>query len=1321
MASTAPIRLTKPRLAGVILEATAATISIVLVLWLLIWFITRLGPKDRIEAYYVPASELGAPDEEEAFQSADVRRLRAAGPSDEEPKLRRVELGDEVVKKVRGGSGPVVIYVSAPVVDHGTKAGHPDPIADLIGRLAKESTRDVVLALDIAQVDSDRDLGIFGNSPFGRVEEAVQRVSGTTRGRLFVMTSAAAAQKSWSSEALRQSIFAYYLGEGLAEGAKGWGGAAPDEINVEGLYQYVSQHVRWWARTYRESVQTPMLLTAGSDDGAASTVRLRAVPRGGQASVQLTKAAPGDREDAPVATGAGSSPHEGKEKGKEKEKVNEKAAPAESSAETRPRTREDQLERLVGEWKLHQEIRDKQPYSEFPVLWKTYQDALLRAERILRIYWRDEPSVLDRRFGVALSSAQDWRSKLDQELRSRASDWKKFPFRPMKGARDGEKELAAALKVLKIEPPAWLDLPPTPAPADGKPAAKDKEGAPAGADSTPLALRAGPGVVTPPYLELQLPSWAYRFTQAFGCDGYFEDSGRAALLRSLVECRFDAELALHTDPRGMPWIEHLIEKGDRKRRALQDQLFGLPREASNDDRRSYRERVDEVQSDYGEALERISSYHQARGTFEQAACDLPYYGDWAIRGAAMEAARPQVHGGAASASTESHLPRSLEEALDRLGDLADTLKPPRAAGAADDPLADNRRINRMKDATRRLQESMGALDLEFRRASDQLAADDSLNWVRLDAALRVPLVPADRRREILHRLLSLPESGGDPTREKEEDPERDDARLDPGFWVRAVGFAQLDLALRRPGRPSDEEETDKDRIQNLLGEVQPAGKGGTRDALKSVRRINEAASKARAKVREQLQSASSNRDLYEAERLLREQDARVRGLIAVELEDRELPDVKKVVADYRTLGEYLCLNFHLRRLQEDYARIPALLTDEIKSRRARLSIPEPEPASVRAGRLKLALDPKDEPVKVGENFKAGFTVRLESPEDEAPGGGLPDGKAFVGLAGTPKGLKVESAPGLDVPGRLVQVPLNKGTWKDTFQLTQIDYAINPAPNKDRLQFNATAFYRGRDDLAAPIQIAVLPHREDNPFEVIIVEDHDRLRSRHPGYDFRTMKNQFELHPGKGYLRKGEDLYYELHLRNRLAVPATLTYRILVTEEGKQPPQEKKKENVTFEPGKTTLLTSGTIPATSVAGGRQPKLLVELALVESKKTIQALAVDFMEAQFDDYIEVLPDFNPNFDPKEPDRPIGPYFVIKVKRKSEDPVTEPINTEDLKCKITMLGRIHEFSARDAPNAKLWIEPDRGHEFFYSYGEAKPEVTWSVEVGKVSKGGKH
>src|SRR5271157_1911844 len=240
MATATSPRLTKPRISALILEGTALSVSLVLVLWLLLWFMRQSAGSGQIEAFFVPPE--GALAEEAPYQSTDVRRLRGSSTSERHWETKPSELLDNVGGIISQGGQAVVIYVNAPVIatDRGGGGGQAslESVISLIKKVASESRRDVVLALDLAQVDSDRELGVFGNSPYQDLTEQMRGISVGQRS-ILVLTSCAPAQKSWSADGLGQSAFSYYLRKGLEGDAREWDGSSRERVTATGLHRYV--------------------------------------------------------------------------------------------------------------------------------------------------------------------------------------------------------------------------------------------------------------------------------------------------------------------------------------------------------------------------------------------------------------------------------------------------------------------------------------------------------------------------------------------------------------------------------------------------------------------------------------------------------------------------------------------------------------------------------------------------------------------------------------------------------------------------------------------------------------------------------------------------------------------------------------------------------------------------------------------------------------------------------------------------------------------------------------------------------------------------
>ena len=415
MATATPGRLTKSRISALILESTATTVALVLVLWLLLWFIWQVPGSAQIEAFFVTPEIALA--EEVPYQSTDVRFLRGSPTLDSHWETKSSELLDALKGIIDRGGPAVVIYVNEPVVatDPGAGGGQVsiESVISLIKTIASDSQRDVILALDLAQVDSDRDLGIFGNSPYQGLADRMRDLPVGDRS-ILILTSCAPAQKSWSADGLGQSTFSYYLRKGMEGEAQGWDGSR-EGITAEGLHRYVQAHVSAWAKKNCRAIQTPMLIPVGKSVRKVSLPTLPPIVASRNLAVEM----PG------FGTSASSNAPKDKEHAKENPAAKEKEKPKPSERELSPR--ETLLRDLLNEWKEHDRLRkhDPPPYRHFPGAWRYYQSTLIQAERRLRAAWLDSDRInLSRE---ALQSALAQRTAIEELLERQSNDEMEFP------------------------------------------------------------------------------------------------------------------------------------------------------------------------------------------------------------------------------------------------------------------------------------------------------------------------------------------------------------------------------------------------------------------------------------------------------------------------------------------------------------------------------------------------------------------------------------------------------------------------------------------------------------------------------------------------------------------------------------------------------------------------------------------------------------------------------------------------------------------------------------------------------------------------------
>ncbi len=100
-------------------------------------------------------------------------------------------------------------------------------------------------------------LGVLANDAAARIEQVLQEVPDDDRA---VLCACAPGQVALVSEDLGQSVFGYYLHAGLVGQADGVTDGRPDgRVTVKELAQYVQEQVDRWAKTNRDTRQTPKL------------------------------------------------------------------------------------------------------------------------------------------------------------------------------------------------------------------------------------------------------------------------------------------------------------------------------------------------------------------------------------------------------------------------------------------------------------------------------------------------------------------------------------------------------------------------------------------------------------------------------------------------------------------------------------------------------------------------------------------------------------------------------------------------------------------------------------------------------------------------------------------------------------------------------------------------------------------------------------------------------------------------------------------------------------------------------------------------------
>jgi hypothetical protein len=137
------------------------------------------------------------------------------------------------------------------------------PVVDLLAILKDCPVKNRLLLLDLTQPLSDARAGILGHDVAQRLQPLLEKAHDSDP-TLQILCACSPGQVSLAPEEIGQSLFIYYLLQGLqgrADGA-GDGGVRDGTVHVNELAAYVTKHVDRWAWINRGVRQTPKLLHA---------------------------------------------------------------------------------------------------------------------------------------------------------------------------------------------------------------------------------------------------------------------------------------------------------------------------------------------------------------------------------------------------------------------------------------------------------------------------------------------------------------------------------------------------------------------------------------------------------------------------------------------------------------------------------------------------------------------------------------------------------------------------------------------------------------------------------------------------------------------------------------------------------------------------------------------------------------------------------------------------------------------------------------------------------------------------------------------------
>jgi len=1285
-------RISKPQLSRLVLLATAFVVSTVLLIWLLLFLFIRGG--GVVTGHWIAQRGVASPVL--PYQADDLRRIlgrsSTAKPRDA-PSRDLVALLREQV--ARAGDKPAVIYVSAAGISDGRRAellatnyrpaltardeGQATLAADeLLDALGDLSSRPRLLILDAGQVGTDRNIGVFGNG-------FVHRLATLLRERkpkgLAVLCSCAPGQVSWTSEADQQTVFGHYVAEGLSGKAVGWDPSARG-LTVRALANYVREHVFRWVREQRQAQQTPLLLTTGE----ATNFLLRP-------SVKASSL---------------------------------KAEPVVSKAD------QALMARLEKGWTRRDELEAEKPSRSAPLLWRRYQETLLRAERLIRAGQSAEATkllddlaglergLLERAGGIPLGeplslalAGASWvrGSSVDREhVTAYRETMEAYLSELSGGGRAGQ-----SAKVDTAPPPAPEGSPqaepPPPSPGTGTPLKEKPDKVDDRGDSTAglravAKLSATGAKDRPVYLEAQILIWAASFqerggTERFGFPEFFHGS-RFRALQDLVALRSAAEVASAGDERVRHRVAPLIEAGDTLRRKAQDHLFSGERNRGPDPGRDGVQ-AQRIRDLYERATQDSDLCARSLSLVQRLGVELPNLGEWLAR----RNARLGIGG----------LGPEFESLLDDTAALHDLVtagptesengRSPRTLD--DEALATHAaRIQAIKTRYDRVDAAYGRLNSLFKKQCRELAdADSPEQWREVDELLDVPTIPAGLRLQLVRRVrgtlassLNRPTTEAHPPRGKDKagagetsegdpgsdrDRSGDDAssnEADPSFWGCALAMARLEWGLFKLGGVP---EGDLVRMEGAYQAARNATGGGRSgaafdafDELSAVIRsihVGQVARIDEARAKPWASSALPDNAIYQR---LVAADRASRALPLGYAASRSLDDDETKALDH--FHRYALLLWHGRRLLEDFAVGHAqtvldrarLVASDTGQATATPSLQEAlDVAEARkAAKLTLQSQPADK-LAINDWGEHPIKLLVGSFGDVPPG----DASALIGVgpstpvAVTIAGSNTDARAGTLAPVAPGRAPHEAGFLAVRIESSSEEKSFNLAPG---------AFYRGRF-FPADRDLSVTMSEAAEPVSVAIMQSYRKFDKKIP--------DQFNLHPGKGFLHPGSNLAYRLRITNKTGEP--MRVNVSYALEGQpEPPRQIVLEFTTKKPFDeiTDEVSSQEVPVD------RPKSLSVTVTKEGETTpLSRRNFQFQQVVPKEYFAVVPRFSPAEE----------SFTLDVRRLRSDPVTGPVPVN-----VSIAGQTRQHIFQRAGESKL---------FSIGVSNSTASIPWSVTVEEV------
>jgi hypothetical protein len=615
---------------------------------------------------------------------------------------------------------------------------HMEKALAALGGLKRETLKFLV-------IDATEDPGSWPlrqvHNDFARALAAEPRLGAISN--LVVLVSSSPDERSWFAEEYRRSIFLHYVLEGLK------GAAARDNrvVTAQSLADYVKKQVSEWVRHTRGALQTPMLLDPSN---LADQMELVTADRG-----------------------------------------------AYQPPERAPYTDLAELQKL---WEERAELARRSPPPEVhaPAVWRQYQDALLRYERLVRAggdagaanalrnrlsELRGEIDKADRlgrdaagltlalpaALGAALDAGADadrrqqdfekrWKNRADDDARKLARSYDD----DLGEIKDPTEQRLARLRLSR-----WLL---------GE-AAKGE--ASPGAEAQARFGRVTDVLGEMARLRREVQPAEVQFALLLRRDLPQADLAnplpyRALRLRLLAE---EAALGVDLDPaKGgaaplaygdqLPaWIHADVERADELRGWGQDLLLNLKTEEKR-----VKESFDQAEALYRQVQERARVVREALAVRDEALARLPYYTAWRAGQSYTgededERAREKLAAAKIPLWAAVH---ALNKALEN---------PPAAEKGGDDPVkaaenATQKVRDQLEGPAAKVRTGLRELAGEFDKSAEEREKDTAriqINWHHIDELLAVPFIAPERRirlinlaRDISRELDAQVEKAGGP-------------------------------------------------------------------------------------------------------------------------------------------------------------------------------------------------------------------------------------------------------------------------------------------------------------------------------------------------------------------------------------------------------------------------------------------------------------------------------------------------------------------------------------------------------------------------------